>query len=74
MGSWGREDSQQGSGGGGRLWNGAGQAAVGRPQKVVAGRPCGPTFAHRQTGRNSGGAKQTLKPRALVQENKALNL
>ena len=23
------------------------QAAAGRPHKVVAGRPCGPTFVHR---------------------------
>ena len=50
-GSWGGEDSRQ-SGGwqtqqGGRLWKGAGQAAASRPHKVVAGRPCGPTFAHR---------------------------
>ena len=27
--------------------NGAGQAAAGRPHKVVAGRPHGPTFMHR---------------------------
>ena len=51
MGSQGREDSQQGGGWqsqrGGRLWNGAGQAAASIPHKVVAGRPCGPTFAHR---------------------------
>ena len=50
-GSWEREDSWQGSGWqtqrAGRLWNGAGQAAAGRPHKVVAGRPCSPTFAYR---------------------------
>ena len=51
-GSPGGEDSQKGGGwptrevadcGGG----GAGQAAASRPHKVVAGRPCGPTFAQR---------------------------
>ena len=30
-----------------QMWNGAGQAVASRPHKVVAGRPCGPTFAHR---------------------------
>ena len=51
MGSQGGEDSQQGSGWqtqrGGGLWNGADQAAAGRPHKVVAGSPCSPTFMHR---------------------------
>ena len=32
---------------GGRLWSRAGQAAASRPHKVVAGRPCNPTFARR---------------------------
>ena len=51
MGGWGREDLWQGGGWwterGGGLWNGAGQAAASRPHNVVAGRPCGPTFANR---------------------------
>ena len=33
--------------GGGGLGSGAGQAEASRPHKVVAGGPCGPTFAHR---------------------------
>ena len=42
-------DGQQGlvDQGGGGLWNGPGQAAASRPHKLVAGRPCGPTFVHR---------------------------
>ena len=47
----GGEDLRQGGGWrtqqGGGLWNGACQAAASRPHKVVGGRPCGPTFAHR---------------------------
>ena len=49
-GQLGREDSPQGGGWqtqrGGGLWTGTGQAAASRPHKVVAGRPCGPTFTH----------------------------
>ena len=75
MGSQGREDSWQGSSWwtqqGGGLWNGAGQATVSRPHKVVAGRPCGPTFMHRQTRRNGWGVKQTMQPRAPARGNKA---
>ena len=54
MGSWGRENLQKGGGWqtqrGGGLWSGAGQAAASRPHMVVAGRPCGPTFAHKPGG------------------------
>ena len=68
MGSRGRQDARQGGGWqtqlGGGLWNGTGQAAASRPHKVVAGRPCSPTFAHRSTGRNGEGVKQTVQPRA----------
>ena len=56
------------------MWNGAGQAAASTPDKVVAGGPCGPTFVHRYTRRNSRGAKQTVQPRAPARGNKASNL
>ena len=63
-GSWGREDPLQGGGWrtqrGGRLWNGAGQAAASRPRKVVAGRPCGP---HSHVDRPGGTSAEWSRPR-----------
>ena len=77
MGSQGREDSWQGSSWwtqqGGGLWNGAGQATVSRPHKVVAGRPCSPTFEHRNWEEQRG-SEADHATRAPAQGNKASNL
>ena len=48
MGSWAeRTRGKAAAGRPGRLWSGLGKAAASRPYRVVAGGPCGPTFAHR---------------------------